>query len=326
MKCSTLRNKIMPVLLMLSFTASLMGGSTVQAASSSSSILSQSTVASQKNGAKEVAVIDTNNTDIGNVDVSQLTVKPITPTTIAGAAVLIDADTGEILFEKNPDKWMHPASTTKMVTLLTALEKKGTRLDELATVSPYAVSMEESNLGLRVGDQLPLEAVIEGMMVASGNDAAVVVAENVSGSVHNFAKAMNEVAKKAGAKHSHFLNPHGLTQQGHYSTARDLAMIAAYGMKYKMFRDKVANDYYTVKYQNRAAETVRTTNLFIRNKYPGANGLKTGYTEAAGDCLIASATRDRHTMIVVLLNDDDRWTDAPAFLDYGFEVAALRDK
>ena len=134
------------------------------------------------------------------------------PYTIGEAVVLIDADTKEILFAKNPDKWMHPASTTKMVTLLTALELKGTQLDELATISSYATSMEESNLGVRVGDQITLEGVLEGMMVASGNDAAVVVAENVSGSVENFAKDMNRVAAKAGAKNSVFLNPHGTWQ------------------------------------------------------------------------------------------------------------------
>lgn len=245
------------------------------------------------------------------------------PSTVGEAVVLIDADTKEILFAKNPDKWMHPASTTKMVTLLTALELKGTQLDELATISSYATSMEESNLGVRVGDQITLEGVLEGMMVASGNDAAVVVAENVSGSVENFAKDMNRVAAKAGAKNSVFLNPHGLTQMGHHSTARDLAMIAAYGMKYQMFRDKVANDYYKVPYQNRTPETIRTTNHFIRNKYPGANGLKTGFTNAAGECLIASATRNGHTMIVVMLNDDNRWDEAVQFLDYGFKLRGV---
>ena len=233
---------------------------------------------------------------------------PTPPSTIGEAVVLIDADNKEILFAKNPDKWMHPASTTKMVTLLTALELKGTQLDELATISPYATSME---------------GVLEGMMVASGNDAAVVVAENVSGSVENFAKDMNRIAAKAGAKNSVFLNPHGLTQMGHHSTARDLALIAAYGMKYQMFRDKVANDYYKVPYQNRAPETIRTTNHFIRNKYPGANGLKTGFTNAAGECLIASATRNGHTMIVVMLNDDNRWNEAVQFLDYGFKLRGV---
>jgi len=215
------------------------------------------------------------------------------PSTVGEAVVLIDADTKEILFAKNPDKWMHPASTTKMVTLLTALELKGTQLDELATISSYATSMEESNLGVRVGDQITLEAVIEGMMVASGNDAAVVVAENVSGSVEKFGKDMTRIAAKAGAKNSVFLNPHGLTQMGHHSTARDLAMIAAYGMKYQMF------------------------------KYPGANGLKTGFTNAAGECLIASATRNGHTMIVVMLNDDNRWEEAVQFLDYGFKLRGV---
>lgn len=240
------------------------------------------------------------------------------PTVHAEASVLIEAESGRILYEHNADKWMHPASTTKMVTLLTALKLRGTRMDEMATITPYATSMEPSVLGVRVGDELPLQAVAEGMMVASGNDAAVVVAENVSGSVEAFAEEMNKVAAEAGATHSHFLNPHGLTQVGHHTTARDLARIAAYGMRIPMFRDYVANDYYKIPYQNRAPETVRTTNLFIRNKYPGANGLKTGYTEAAGDCLVASATRNGHTMIAVLLNDDYRWSDAPALLDYGF--------
>lgn len=248
---------------------------------------------------------------------------PTPPTTIGEAVVLIDADTKDILFAKNPDKWMHPASTTKMVTLLTAIELKGTRFDELATISPYAASVGESSLDIRVGDEITLEGLIEGMMVASGNDAAVAVAENVSGSVAAFAQDMDRIAAKAGAKNSKFLNPHGLTQMGHHTTARDLALIAAYGMQYDMFRDKVANDYYKVPFQNRAPVTIRTTNHFIRNKYPGANGLKTGYTSAAGECLIASATRGGHTIIVVLLNDDDRWDDAVKFLDYGFKLRGV---
>lgn len=251
--------------------------------------------------------------------------KPLPPTTIAGAACLINADTNEIYFEKNADQWMHPASTTKMVTLLTVLRLHGTRLDELATISPYAASQEPSILGVQPGDQITQQANLEGMMVVSGNDAAVVAAENTSGSVAAFAAEMNKTARMAGATNSNFLNPHGLTQQGHHSTARDLAKIAAYGMRIPMFRDYVGNDYYVVSWQNRAPETVRTTNLFIRNHYPGANGLKTGYTEAAGDCLIASATRDGHTMIAVFLNDDDRWTDAPKFLDYGFAIARMND-
>ena len=157
------------------------------------------------------------------------------PSTVGEAVVLIDADTKEILFAKNPDKWMHPASTTKMVTLLTALELKGTQLDELATISSYATSMEESNLGVRVGDQITLEAVLEGMMVASGNDAAVVVAENVSGSVEKFGKDMTRIAAKAGAKNSVFLNPHGLTPVSYThlfdDETRDNGKAVVYGIR-----------------------------------------------------------------------------------------------
>lgn len=241
------------------------------------------------------------------------------------AVVLIDGDTGEVLTSRNPNKWMNPASTTKMVTLLTAIDKKGTQFDQLATITPYAVSMEPSIVGLRVGDQITLAGVAEAMMVASGNDAAVVLAQNVDGSIAAFSRDMNEEAKKAGAVNSVFLNPHGLTQAGHHTTAMDLAKIAVYAMKNPMFHDLVGDDYYSVPYQNRPHDTLRTTNLFIRSGYPGANGLKTGYTQAAGDCLIASATRNGHTFIAVMLNDDDRWVDAPHLLDYAFARANILD-
>lgn len=242
----------------------------------------------------------------------------------AEAAVLIVADTNEILWSHNEDKWMHPASTTKMLTLLTAIEKRGTRFDELATITPYAVSMEPSIVGLKVGDQVPLQDVVSGMMVASGNDAAVVVAENTSGSVSAFAKDMNRLAKKIGATHSRFLNPHGLTQLGHHTTAKDLALIAAYGMRNQMFRDMVGYKSYTVHYQNRPYSVVYSTNRLLRQDVPYINGIKTGYTEAAGDCLVASSTRQGVTLIAVLLNDDYRWEDAPQMLDYGFAVLAAR--
>ncbi len=242
------------------------------------------------------------------------------PVVGAEAAVLLHVETGEVLFSKNPNKWMHPASTTKIVTLLTAIEKKITYFDQLATISKRAINTEESSLELKAGDQIPLQVLLEGMMVASGNDAAIAVAETVSGSVEAFVTDMNEVAKKAGAKNTKFKNPHGLTEKGHYTTALDLAKISSYGMKMKAFRDMVDFDYYEILYENRNPEWVRTTNLFKRSGYEGVNGLKTGYTEAAGDCLVATVTREGDTLVLVLLNDDARWEDAPQLMDYGFSL------
>lgn len=240
------------------------------------------------------------------------------PNVGAEAAVMLDVETGRVLYSKLPFKWMHPASTTKVVTALTAIEKRATRMDEWAVISPYAVSMEPSSLGLKVGDLVTLQALIEGMMVVSGNDAAVAVAETVSGSVEAFAKDMNALAERAGATETVFLNPHGLTQVGHHTTAMDLAKIAQYGMKNQQFRDMIGFDWYRMHYANRPSELVRTTNRLLREQYPSVNGLKTGYTRAAGECLIASATRDGRTLVVVLLNDDYRWDDAKALLEYGF--------
>lgn len=254
----------------------------------------------------------------------QVKYPPQSLTTAAEAAVLMDGDTGEIIFAKNPKKWMHPASTTKIITLLTAIEEKAAQFDRLAYISKKAATTGEASLELRVEDQLPLQALLEAMMVVSGNDAAVAVAESVSGNVEEFVVQMNRVAKKAGAKSSSFKNPHGLTERGHYTTALDLATISAYGMKRPLFRDMVNFDYYEVLYENRPSEKVRTTNLFKRSGYAGVNGLKTGYTNAAGECLVASATRDGRTLVLVFLNNDERWTEAPKFMDYGFAYLAGR--
>ena len=157
------------------------------------------------------------------------------------------------------------------------------------------------------------------MMVVSGNDAAVAVAETIGGSVENFAGMMNAEAVKMGAEHSHFVNPNGLTAAGHHTTAVDMARMAAYGLKhYPEFAYIVSLPSYNMKYMDGHTKYVTTTNHFLTSGYSGANGVKTGYTQAAGDCLVASATRDGHTLVVALFNDDDRWVDAPAILDYGF--------
>lgn len=241
------------------------------------------------------------------------------PPTSAEAACLIDADTGRILYRVNPDKWVHPASTTKIVTMITALDQGKDKLDKPLHISWEAANTEPSSLGIAPGDQITLKEAIRGMMVVSGNDAAVAVAETVGGSVAGFADMMNAEAVKMGATHSHFVNPNGLTAAGHHTTAVDMARMAAYGLKhYPEFAYTVALPSYQMRYIDGHTKYVTTTNHFLTSGYEGASGVKTGYTQAAGDCLVASATRNGHTLVVALFNDDDRWEDAPAILDYGF--------
>lgn len=241
------------------------------------------------------------------------------PPTSAEAACLIDADTGRILYRVNPDKWVHPASTTKIVTMITALDQGKDKLDKPLYISWGAANTEPSCLGIAPGDQITLKEALRGMMVVSGNDAAVAVAETVGGSVAGFADMMNAEAVKMGATHSHFVNPNGLTAAGHHTTAVDMARMAAYGLKhYPEFAYTVALPSYQMHYIDGHTKYVTTTNHFLTSGYEGASGVKTGYTQAAGDCLVASATRNGHTLVVALFNDDDRWEDAPAILDYGF--------
>lgn len=249
------------------------------------------------------------------------------PSTGAVSACLIDADDNGVLYGKDEDKIMHPASTTKIMTAILALESG--KLDEPLVITPEAVNTEPSSLGLRLGDKITLREALTGMMIVSGNDAAVAVAQTVAGSVPAFAKMMNDKAKELGAVNTHFVNPHGLTAQGHYSTAHDMAIIASYAMKKSEFREIVSKKAYDMKYMDGHTEYVTTTNRFLKSGFKGANGIKTGFTNAAGDCLVASATRGQKTLITVFYNDDYRWEDAPAWLEFGFsfyDPSELQDR
>ena len=254
------------------------------------------------------------------VSIVSMAVQAAAPATGAEAACMIDVNTGRILYQHNLTKWMHPASTTKIVTLITALDQCSDKLDQPLKISSYAANIEPSSLGIAPGDALTVREALRGMMVVSGNDAAVAVAETLGGSVAGYAAMMNAEAQKMGAAHTHFVNPNGLTAPKHYTTAVDMAKMAAYGMKnFPEFRYIVSLKAYDVKYlDGRTPKHVTTTNHFLKSNYQGANGIKTGFTNAAGDCLVASATRNGQTLAVVLFNDDDRWEDAPAILDYGF--------
>ena len=217
------------------------------------------------------------------------------PDTSAVSACLIDADDNGVLYGKDEDKIMHPASTTKIMTAILALESG--KLDEPLVITPEAVNTEPSSLGLRLGDKITLREALTGMMIVSGNDAAVAVAQTVAGSVPAFAKMMNDKAKELGAVNTHFLNPHGLTAQGHYSTAHDMAIIASYAMKKPEFREIVSKKAYNMKYMD-------------------------GHTEYV-------TTREKKTLIAVFYNDEYRWDDAPTWLKFSFrfyDPSELQDK
>jgi len=246
---------------------------------------------------------------------------PPPPQVGAEAAVLMVANTKQVLFGKNPSGIMYPASTTKIMTLITALEKGNP--NSILTVSPSSAACEGSSLELNAGEKLSLNNAMYGMMLVSGNDSAEAIAEHVAGSIPLFVDMMNATADKIGAKSTHFSNPHGLPDPfNHYTTAYDLALITAYGMNNPNFIKIVSTKEYNVRFINGKQTHVNNTNKLLKT-YPGANGGKTGYTEEAGDCLVVTAKRNGVQLIAVILNDDERWTDATKLLDYGFGQVGL---
>lgn len=258
--------------------------------------------------------------------VSQATVTSaaVPPDIGADAGCILNMQNKQFIFEKNADSIMYPASTTKIMTLLVALEKGD--LDSLVTVSSAAAGCEGSSLYLNAGDTITLRNLLYGMMLVSGNDAAEAVAEHVGGSIDGFVEMMNAEAKRVGATRTHFSNPHGLPDPGnHYTTARDLALITAYAYSVPEFREIVSHDRKQVYFAIGHSREVFNTNRLLKY-YDGANGVKTGFTNDAGYCLVAAAKRDGIQLIAVILNSDSRWDDAANMLDYGFQVTKYEDK
>lgn len=245
------------------------------------------------------------------------------PPVEAEAACLIVANTGQVLFGKDENKIMYPASTTKIMTLLVALERG--KLDDVVTVSAGDASVEGSSLDLSANDRLTLRDMLYGLMLVSGNDAAEAVAEHIGGSVGGFVAMMNSEAQRLGAVNTHFSNPHGLPDPiNHFTTAKDMAMITAYGLKRADFVNYVSTRNKSVRFLNSGlVKPLQNSNKLLAT-YPGANGVKTGFTNDAGDCLVASAKRNGIQLIAVVFNDDERWTDAANLLDYGFAQMASR--
>ena len=232
-------------------------------------------------------------------------------------AILMVAGTKQILYEKDSHKIMYPASTTKMMTLIVALENGN--LDDVIEASEKASKTEGSSLWLEHGEKLTLRDLLYGVMLVSGNDATVAVAEHIAGSVDAYAKLMTKKAHEIGAVHTSFTNSSGLPDPNHYSTAHDLAMIAAYGYKNPLFEEFVSTKSKIIPW----AMNDFGRELFNENRmlwlYEGGNGVKTGYTDAAGRCLVSGAKREGVQLVAVVLDSEFMWNDSIALLDYSFK-------
>lgn len=253
------------------------------------------------------------------------------PVLASEAAVLIDGDSGLVLFEKNAGKKLYPASTTKIMTAIVALENA--ELTDETTVSHnavYSISPDSSAAGLYEGEEINVEELLYTLLVASANDSANVLAEHVSGSIDAFVALMNQKAKEIGADNTHFVNTHGLHDENHYTTAGDIAKIAVYAMKNPTFAEIVSHSTYTLEPTNKydKQRTYTNTNQLLNPNCPyyvkGAAGIKTGYTGEAKNCLVASAGRGGVNLIAVALcsspveNKVMSFVDSKNLLEYGF--------
>lgn len=234
---------------------------------------------------------------------------------MADSAILVDAQTGQILYAKNPQVRRPIASTTKIMTALLALENSD--LGRVITVSPRAAKEEGSSLHLGAGEKLTLEQLLYGALICSGNDACVAIAEGVAGSEAAFVGMMNNKAHWMGARHTTFKNTNGMPAQGHLSTAYDLALITRHAFLNKKFNSMVSTRVKEISGTGTKARVLHNTNKMLWG-YEGSDGVKTGTTDAAGKCLVASATRGGQRLISVVLHSDDRYSDSIALLNYGF--------
>lgn len=251
------------------------------------------------------------------------------------SVILVETSTGRIIYEKKPTKKMYPASTTKIMTAILVIEN--CELTDIVTVSETALANIPSGYvtcNIQVGEELSVNDLLYALMVKSANDAAYVLAEHVAGSVDAFSDMMNNKALELGCSNTHFVNPNGIHNANHYSTAYDLYLIAQYCMKNDTFRKLVSTTSYTLPPTNKYLEEDRaftTTNELINsnnenNYYQYAIGIKTGFTSQAGNCLVAQSSRDGLDFIAVVLNaetNNNRYLDSKKLFDYGYDNFTL---
>ena len=239
-----------------------------------------------------------------------------TPRITARAAVLMDQATGRILFSKNAHEKLPMASITKVMTAILAIESG--RLGDTVKVSEYASLVEGSSVDLEAGEEKTLEELVYGLMLRSGNDAAIAIAQHLGGSVEKFAEKMTRRAKELGAAHTKFMNPHGLHHEEHYTTAYDFGLLAVHAMSLPVFREITATKEKKITWPGRPYDrSLRNQNKLL-TMYDGADGIKTGWTTPAGRCFVGSAMRDDWRLVSVVLNAPQMWEDTTELFDFGY--------
>lgn len=239
------------------------------------------------------------------------------PEVSAKSAVVICAETGDVVFQKNSYQKLPMASTTKIMSSVLALEYGAS--EQYFTVTDEMVSVEGSSIGLLPDDMISLKTLVKGMLLESGNDAANSVAHIVGGTIPDFVSLMNYKAKEIGMNNTSFETPSGLDGETHYSTAYDMALLGAYAIKNPVFRQICSSKEQVVYYGNEPYRRVFTNNNKLLEACDGAFGIKTGFTKKSGRCLVSAVERDNKTLIAVTLNAPDDWNDHMKMYDYSFE-------
>lgn len=238
------------------------------------------------------------------------------PSLSAQSAVLLEADSGAVICEKNANTRLPMASTTKIMTALVALELS--KPDAVICVDGRAVGTEGSSIYLCEGEELTLEELLYALMLESANDAAVAIAIGISGSEEAFVDEMNRKATSLGLSDTHFANPHGLDAEAHYTTANELAVITRAALQNSLFKTIVSTRKTTISHQETDGVRLLVNHNKMLRQYDGCIGVKTGYTQKSGRCLVSAAERNGVTVIAVTIDSPDDWNDHTKLLDYGF--------
>lgn len=263
------------------------------------------------------------------------------PALTADAAILVDGRSGMVLYEKNPDKIMYPASTTKIMTAIIALEKCGLNEQMVASVrAVHDIGPDGMHIGVLPGEVLTFNDLLHALLIKSANDTANIMAENIAGSIENFVEMMNIRAKELGAKDTNFMNPHGNHHPAHYTTVSDMAKIARHAMSIPKFREIVSTRFYEIPPSNLRKKPIQiyTTNkMFLKSSagknvyYPSAIGIKTGYTDEAGHNFIGAASKDNAELISVIMGCRESGVDNGVFaetinlFEYGFSNYSMQE-